>query len=236
MYWPLASSGIRYRTRTRPPSAAETLASSRKVIKAGPSRPVIATSAITRDHSPVFSSARSIWVSGTMRTRHPSESRICLTALPPGAFSSRTRIPTCVRAGVGLVLIKLSIRQDGSDRRRIKRLRRIRQGWSKPYSYPRASRLLTYYIVAAGKNSLQTCGAQKNSVDDWTMRGIASGEKDLKAVARPSRSAARLFRRAQNYAALRTHFVKEKPRRRAHGTSWSTGGRRQISGRDQQQI
>src|ERR1700694_1439085 len=59
---------------------------------------------MTRAHSPVFSSAMSIWVSATMRTRHPSESRICLTALPPGAWSSRTRMPTCRGVGVELVL------------------------------------------------------------------------------------------------------------------------------------
>src|SRR6266851_4455382 len=63
MYWPLASSGTRYRTRTRPPSSGETVASSRSVTKAGPSTPVRATLAITRDHSPVLSSARSILVS-----------------------------------------------------------------------------------------------------------------------------------------------------------------------------
>src|SRR5258706_9016878 len=94
---------------------------------------------------------------------------------------------------------------------------------------------MPYYIVAAGKNSLQPCGVPKNSVDDWTMRGIAPGKKDLKAVARPFRSAARLLRRAENYAALRTHFVKEKTRGRARGTTWSTGGRPQIKGRKQQQ-
>src|SRR5258708_33673147 len=71
----------------------------------------MATLAITRDHSPVFSSDSNIWASATMRTRHPSESRICLTALPPGALSSRTRMPTCgvVEVGLGLVLTILSI-------------------------------------------------------------------------------------------------------------------------------
>src|SRR5207244_8920384 len=56
----LVASGIRYRTRMRAPSAAETLASSRKMTKACPSTPVRTTLAITSDHSPVFSSARSI--------------------------------------------------------------------------------------------------------------------------------------------------------------------------------
>src|SRR5258706_1788239 len=94
---------------------------------------------------------------------------------------------------------------------------------------------MPYYIVAAGKNSLQPCGVPKNSVDDWTMRGIAPGKKDLKAVARPFRSAARLLRRAENYAALRTHFVKEKTLGRALGTTWSTGVLRQVARTKQRQ-
>src|SRR5216683_1434448 len=80
-----------------------------------------------RDEIQHANAARSIWASWTVRTRHPSESRICLTALPPGALLSRTRMPTCGAMGVGLVLTVFSIRQDGSEKRRIKGLRRIGQ-------------------------------------------------------------------------------------------------------------
>src|SRR5689334_10044789 len=78
------------------------------------------TLAITSDHSPVFSSARSIWLSETTRTRHPSESRICLTALEPWALSSRTRMPTCcgVGVGVGLVLTILRVYAQCADKGR----------------------------------------------------------------------------------------------------------------------
>jgi hypothetical protein len=88
----------------RPPSSGETVASSRKVMKTGLSTSVKATFAMTRDHSPVLSSARSIWASDTTRTRQPSESRICFTALAPWASLSRTRRPTCRGSRVGLVL------------------------------------------------------------------------------------------------------------------------------------
>jgi len=51
MYW-LHSFRNQKENGTRPPSSGATVASSRRVMKAGPSTPVQATLAMTRDHSP----------------------------------------------------------------------------------------------------------------------------------------------------------------------------------------
>src|SRR5258708_28189240 len=109
--------------------------------------------------------------------------------------------------------------EGGGEGGGIKGVGPIREGWCGRCRTLGAKRLVPYYIVAAGKRTLQPCGVPKNSIDARAMGGIAPGKKDLKAVARPFRGAARLFRRTESYAALRTHFVKEKTSGRARGTN-----------------
>src|SRR5215472_6217551 len=100
---------MRNSARIRPPSSWGTVAISRRTRKAGLSTPITAAFATTKDQSALFSSDISIFESGTSRTRQPSESRTCLTAPPPCGSLSRTRIPTCRGATVGLVPISHSI-------------------------------------------------------------------------------------------------------------------------------
>src|SRR5258708_25662034 len=103
--------------------------------------------------------------SETMRTRQPSESRICLTALPPEALLSRTRMPTCRTTGVGLVLTIPSMPQESRGGGfEIKRLRRIRQGRNDAtHNAERES--LPHYVVAAREPALQTGAVPKNSIN-----------------------------------------------------------------------
>src|SRR5258708_31829660 len=98
-----------------------------------------------------------------MRPRQPSESRICLTALPPEALPSRTRMPTCRTTGVGLVLTIPSMPQESRGAGvEIKRLRRIRQGRNDaPHNAERE--LLPHYVVAPREPALQTVAVAINS-------------------------------------------------------------------------
>src|SRR3989442_9498752 len=98
------------------------------------------------------------------------------------------------------------------------------KGGLSPHRCPWASRLLSDYIVAAGEKTLQTRGIPENSIDAWAMRGITPGKKDLKAVARPFRRAARLVRRGEDEGGFRTRFLKGKTRGQTPGRDASSGG------------
>src|SRR5882672_3032631 len=213
MYWPPLASGTRKRARMRPPSSGETVASSRRVTKAGPSTPVKATLAMTRDHSPVLSSARSILVSGTTRTRQPSESRICLTALAPGASLSRTRRPTWRGSIEGLVLTipNYSVKSVVLARNQMAATYRVtgrpdgRHRW-----FPRAPELLANGEICAAEIALRAGAIPENPERSRGGLGNHSGIEGLQAIARPFRGAAPLIRRTKNRAALRTQFVEEE--------------------------
>src|SRR6267378_3697303 len=231
MYWPALISGIRKRTRTRPPSSGATVASSRRVMKAGPSTPVKATLAMTRDHSPVLSSARSILVSGTRRTRQPSESRICLTALAPGASLSRTRRPTWRGPTVGLVLTILIIESRPPFWLAIKGLRRIGQlACGKGRWLASSPVLLSNGEACAAEIALNPGTVPENPERSRRCRGNHAGIEHLEAITRPFRRAAPVIRGTKNRAALRTHFIEEEACGQPHGIFWGASRSRNIVG------
>src|SRR5229473_6250266 len=240
MYWPPLLSGIRKRARMRPPSSGETVASSRRVTKAGPSTPVKATLAMTRDHSPVLSSARSILVSGTTRTRQPSESRICLTALAPGASLSRTSSPTWRGStSVGLVLtipnyiVKAVVLARNQEAATYWVTGRPDGGcqW-----FPRATELLANVKTRAAEIAQHARAIPENTECGCGGGGEHAGIEDLQAIAGPFRGAAPLIRGTKNRAAPRMQFEEEETRGQSHSVLWGASRSRHVISGNQEQI